>query len=210
MLPKLLFLLFTIVVLHADAQDTRKTPSKITEKQIGSEIDYKQIGAPLPSMRVIVYKDTASGDKINADNTAEKTKRKRKHKQETGTAQEQGILTNKDLDNGANLFLMIFNPTCSHCEEETIMIEKNFSMFQRSKLVLLATPVTQPYIGDFLVFTHLREHPEITVGVDSAGYLDKVFLYQTLPQINIYNSERRLIKTYSGEVTIDSLKQYIE
>ena len=75
--------------------------------------------------------------------------------------------------------------------------------------MLLATPVSRPYIGDFLVFTHLRQHPEITVGVDSAGYLDKVFLYQMLPQINVYDHERRLIKIYSGEVAIDSLKQYI-
>lgn len=218
MLRKLLFLFLVVSAAHGEAQNVRQTSPKSTEKQNGAEIDYKRVGSPLPPIRVIVYKDTAVQKGMNTDNSTaavpeEKTKRSRrkhKHAHEASETHGQGVLTNKDLDNDANLFLMVFNPTCSHCQDETIMIENNFSLFKKSRLVLLATPVTQPYIGDFLVLTHLREHPEITVGVDSAGYMDKVFLYQMLPQINIYDHERKLLKTYTGEVVIDSLKQYIE
>ncbi len=46
------------------------------------------------------------------------------------------------------------------------------------------------------------------IGTDSSGFINNVFLYQSLPQINIYSPAHKLIKTYTGEVPIDSLKQY--
>jgi hypothetical protein len=57
---------------------------------------------------------------------------------------------------------------------------------------------------------HVQDYPFIKAGLDSSGFINNVFLYQTLPQINIYNAERRLLKTYAGEVPMDTLKKYIE
>ena len=48
------------------------------------------------------------------------------------------------------------------------------------------------------------------MGLDSANFINSVFLYKTLPQINIYSPERKLLKIFNGDVAIDSLKRYIQ
>ena len=68
----------------------------------------------------------------------------------------------------------------------------------------------KPYLSDFIKQVHLNEYPSIYLGTDSMGFINNAYLYQALPQINIYNSDRKLVKTYTGEVAIDSLKKYIQ
>ncbi|NDA64813.1 MAG: hypothetical protein EBX50_22730, partial [Chitinophagia bacterium] len=120
------------------------------------------------------------------------------------------IITDKNVPAKGNLFLMIFNPTCGHCEDQTDQFIKNISLFNKSNLVLVTNPVMRGYLPDFIKNHHIKDHPQIQVGVDSSGYISNTFLYGSLPQINIYNSDLKLIKMYQGEVVIDSLKQYIQ
>ena len=105
---------------------------------------------------------------------------------------------------------MMFNPTCSHCEDETALLEKNIFMFKNTNLVLMANPGMKQYMPDFVNRLHITEYPSIHVGIDSADFINKVYLYQTLPQINIYDRDRKLIKTFNGGVSVDSLKKYAE
>ena len=119
-------------------------------------------------------------------------------------------LDNTDFNNGANLFVMMFNPTCSHCQDETIQIEMNIGLFKKSKLLLLANMIMRPYLSDFVRIVNLNEYPSIYLGTDSLGFISNAYLYQALPQINIYDGQRKLIKTYAGEVAVDSLKKYIQ
>ena len=191
---------------------------KITEKQPATAIDYKLPGAPMPALLMVAYHGKCTGK--NADATTGKTggeagdkphSRKRKTETEDVTSEmTKEYITNKELDNQANLFVMMFNPTCSHCEDMTSLLEKNMSLFKRSKIVLVATKVMTPYLPDFIKSFHIDEYPQMHVGTDSMGFIDKVFLYSALPQINIYDSQRKLLKIYTGDVEIDSLKRYIE
>ena len=187
MLRKLQVLVCLICATNAIAQNINFTPSKTTQKQDDTKIDYKQMGAPMPSLVFIPYYDS----------NTKQTDRKQ-------------FMTNGDFDNGANLFIMMFNPTCSHCQDETMMMEKNGSLFIRSKVVLLANNVMKPYLSDFVTLTHVDQYPFMYLGIDSTDFINNLFLYQQLPQLNIYNCARKLIKTYSGEVAIDSLKKYIQ
>ena len=118
-------------------------------------------------------------------------------------------LTEKDLSNDAHLILMIFNPTCDHCEEQTFILKKNIFMFDKSNLVLIAAPSMIPHLGYFTNNTKIDGYPTFKVGVDSSDYIDKTFRQITLPQINIYDRERKLVKMFYGITPIDSLKQYI-
>lgn len=119
-------------------------------------------------------------------------------------------LNDENLKNDANLFLMLFNPTCEHCEDETILLKENIFRFKKSKIVLIAAPSMGPYLDYFVNNTKTDSFPSIQIGLDSCGYLDKVFRYETLPQINIYDKDRKLIKVFTSDTPIDSLKQYIE
>ena len=204
MLRQLLILLCLACATNTLAQQKAAPSTKTTEKQI----DYKEMGAPMPPLRVMLYKDTSTK---KANNTAETEHLSRRQKREQEQKkQEDKYITEDDLNNGANLFVMMFNPTCSHCQDETAIIKTNIDLFHKTQLVLIANPQMKQYLPDFVNLLHVLDYPTMHVGIDTTGFIDKVFLFQMLPQINIYNHDRKLIKTYNGEVAIDSLKKYIE
>jgi len=197
MFLKLLPFLFLVITSNAIAQKTGYIPGAPVK---AGEIDYKLIGAPMPAIRMILYQDSLANIKyadsvrndslVNAQQPPGPAKKKTKEygrKEETRT-----VLTNADVDNGANLFIMLFNPTCSHCEDETAMLEKNISLFRKSGFLLMATPPMKPYLPDFVSLLHVKEYPVFSIGVDSSDYMNDVFLY------------------HAGEVEIDSLKKYIQ
>ena len=186
------------------ATSTLAQERKNTEKQTASETDYMQPGAPMPPLLLVSYYDTGNFQK-------KKPSRRRKADATDETPQMAvRYMTNKDLDNGANLFVMLFNPTCSHCEDATALMEKNIALFKKTKIVLMATNIMKPYLPDFIRSLHTADYPQIYVGTDSLNFISKVFLYSALPQINVYGKERKLLKIFTGEVELDSLKRYIE
>jgi hypothetical protein len=120
------------------------------------------------------------------------------------------VYTDSSLKNDANLFVMMFNPTCEHCEDMTRALEKDIALFKSSAIVLLATPNMGPYLEYFDKNTKYSQYPTLKVGLDSAKFIDHTFTYQSLPQINVYDKDRKLIKSFSGINTIEQLKPYIQ
>lgn len=187
MLRKLILIAAVFCVTDAMAQKPKATEPKTTQKTEDKFTDYKQPGAPLPPFVLIPYY------KVSAPLEGRKA-----------------IMTNADFDNGANLFVMMFNPTCGHCQEEALNLGRNAELFKKSKVVLAANMNMEPYLDDFITITHVDTHPFMYLGKDSSGLVGNLFLYQMLPQINIYDGERKLIKSYTGDVAIDTLKKYIQ
>lgn len=120
------------------------------------------------------------------------------------------VITNKDAENKANLFVMLFNPTCEHCQEETILLSKNIYLFKKSKVLLMASENMKDYLEFFESVTHVSQYPTLQMGLDSAKFIDKTFRYLDLPQINIYDKDRKLLRIFNGDTPLDSLRQYIE
>ena len=169
------------VPLVLNAQTTKRTKGKPHDKQekVGSfEPNYKEIGAPMPPLRVVYPK--------------------------------KAVYTTTSLQNDANLFVMMFNPTCEHCEDMAFALEKNLDLFQKSHIVLIAASGMGQHLEFFENGTKVQNYPKIKMGLDSSDFINRTFIYEQLPQINIYNAERRLLKTFTGITTIDSLKPYIQ
>jgi len=119
-------------------------------------------------------------------------------------------ITEDAVKNKANLVVMMFNPTCEHCEEMTMAMEKNIFLFKNTQIVLVAGAMMMEYLGDFQKRVKADQFPSMKIGVDSTQFIDKAFNYNGLPQVNIYDHDRKLIKSFSGITTIDSIKHYIE
>lgn len=121
-------------------------------------------------------------------------------------------ITQDVVGTSGNLLLMIFNPVCEHCEEQTRQFVQLDSLFKTSRLLLVAAPVQIPNLSFFEAGTKYSAHTRmITVAIDSAKVLDKLFGYEELPQINIYDGKtHKLIRTFSGSQPIDSLRAYIQ
>lgn len=125
---------------------------------------------------------------------------------------ENKEITTDVLETGGNLFVMMFNPTCEHCEDQTMLFKEHIALFQKSKILLVATPVQVANIGYFQSNTRFSDVKDVmTVSVDSARLIEKLYRYEEMPQINIYDAKtHRLIKTTNSFQPLDSLRQYIQ
>ena len=192
--------------LFAAAQQTNSKDSTASKKEVVTPIDYHQPDAPMPRLKLVTL-DTLSKE------FSGKALRKlnKKSSKAMGYASVTRIITNKDIDSRGNIFTMMFNPTCGHCEDQTEIMKKNIDLFQHSRLYLVANANMKTYLPDFIKNHKTHDfYPIMTVGMDSADFIKETFLYGALPQINIYSKDHKLIKSYNGEVSIDSLKQYID
>lgn len=155
-------------------------------------------------------------------------KKKKSNKQQETTTQIQGFkeigaklppvryyrrdgvyITNADLNNDAPLIIMLFNPTCEHCEEQARLFQQHLSSFKETKLLLMAAPAMGPYLGYFVKNTQSDKYPSLQIGLDSSDYIQNTFRYETLPQINVYDAQHTLVRVFNGSTPIDSLKPYI-
>ena len=204
MLRKALTVMFVLGGFCAVAQN-KKEPAKAQSTAVAPSIDYHQVGAPMPHLMLVTL-DTP-GKSMTEKKIAKFNKNTKDYQL---TEYGAKMYTYKHLDNGANIMVMMFNPTCGHCEDETEMLIRNKEMFKKTKLVLLANQNMMAYLPDFIRNHNIRDNSFITLGVDSTDFIKETFLYQALPQINIYSADRKLLRTYTGSVSIDSLAQYIQ
>ena len=119
------------------------------------------------------------------------------------------VFTENDAVAGENLFIMLFNPTCEHCQEATAMFGKNDSLLKDGQLYLMGAANMLPYLDYFATTTGHKKHPVIRVGVDSSGFIEKTFNYQSLPELLIYDRNHRLVRTISSSIPVDSLLPYL-
>jgi len=120
------------------------------------------------------------------------------------------FVTHESLYNDAPLLVVLFNPTCEHCQLMAQEFKNNISLFRKSHLVFVAANGLYAYLPYFIEHSGVGNEPKIQLTVDSSGFIPKTFLYKALPQINIYNKERKLEKIFFSNVPIDSLRSYIE
>jgi len=185
----------------ANAQKKDNNPQPV-------KIDYTLVGAPMPEL-VMFNMDTAQ------KNSAPKQEaNSKKHKK--APAPKSPYVTNEDLKSDANLLVMEFNPTCSHCVDQTELLKKNMDLFKKTKLVMLADARIKELIADFVKQRNIHDFPSIYIGFDTGKYMSETFLYRNLPQIDVYSpcdpatGERKLLRVFNGEAPIDSLRQYIQ
>ena len=165
----IIIIAFLFYGFPAFAQQTGKGLPNPATKPPSKEIDYHAKGAPIPEILLTTL------DSIRERSTGGWFKKKKWGKL------YPKLVTLNDLRNNANLFVMIFNPGCGHCEDQTDLLEKNSSLFKKTKLVMVANKVMRPYLPDFIRIHHINDYPEIILGMDSTGFIAKTTLYSALP-----------------------------
>lgn len=125
-------------------------------------------------------------------------------------SREGKYITQKELEGDGNLLIMLFNPTCDHCEDQTILFRDNIFLFKKTKIVLVAGSMMKEHLEYFTNNIKIGSYPSIQVSVDSCNYIEKIFQYKTLPQLNFYDKNRKLMRIFSGSTPLDTLKKYID
>lgn len=159
-------------------------------------VNYTYPGNPMPALRI------AAADTPSA-------KYCREHPDKV-TRTHARIYTEKDFDYKGPLFVMLFNPTCSHCEDQAELLMQRISEFGKARIVMLTDTTNSMYLPNFITAYKIDQHKDVvTIGTDIGDYIKNAFLYQSLPQISVYSADRKLVRNYSGGVAIDSLVQYL-
>lgn len=119
-------------------------------------------------------------------------------------------LTGKDFSKAGNLFVMIFGPECDHCQSLTLELEQNIAKFQKTDIVMICHPSLKEKLEFFNNITRHHKYSNIYVGIDSADFIPKTYPYGTLPYINVYDKDRKLVKTFTNEASFKDLEPYVE
>ena len=122
-----------------------------------------------------------------------------------------GTFTNTNLKPGKRTMLMIFSPQCEHCAYTIDSLKRNAAMFKNTQFVLVAEDRNKQYMKDFIRKADIGSHPLFkNTGTEKGNLIYYIYNYQVLPQVNFYNSNNKLEKSFTGTAPFDSLKMYIK
>ncbi len=180
-------LLCSVDMLGQSRYNLKYEPNKLPPKPAAytDTKSYKLPGDPIPPFKIVTmpWEETYFEKDAQGKNVTK-----------TREVTPMRTITNADLDPNKNLLLMFFNPTCGHCEEQTLSFEENKELFKNTQIILIGSPDVGEYMNEFATRTHLNEHPEILLGLDYDNLISKAYLYFSLPQLCIYGKDDKLIK----------------
>jgi hypothetical protein len=112
--------------------------------------------------------------------------------------------TKKDLPPAKPVILMLFNPSCSHCQEETKQITEHIDQFKNIHIVM-CTPMPLDSMLAFRERYKLANYKNIVVTQDSKVMMPTYFMISNLPFMAFYSKRKELIGTHEGSITIEKM-----
>lgn len=119
------------------------------------------------------------------------------------TLLNQKEFTSKDLKDQATI-VMYFSPECDHCKHQTTeMINriKDLSKYQ----IILATYQPEEQMAGFQTYYQLQKYSNIRMGRDSKFLLPPFYRIKNLPFLALYNKKGEILKTFDGNVKVDTI-----
>lgn len=118
--------------------------------------------------------------------------------------------TNTVLKPGKPVMLMIVSPGCDHCEHMIDSIKHFLPRMTNTQVVLVTEARNKPNLADFMKKTGMDKMPLFkNAGYDKSNLIYFIYSSNLLPQINFYNSQHKLVRSFSGTFPVDSLKPFI-
>lgn len=114
------------------------------------------------------------------------------------------ILFNKSMCPDSSLVLIYFEPDCEHCQREAKSITGNIHRLGKTRLYWI-TNSAESDVNTFFRLFHLSGFSNCVVGLDNKYSFYRAYLPESVPYIAIYNSKKKLVKLYRGEVGIESI-----
>jgi thiol-disulfide isomerase/thioredoxin len=111
-----------------------------------------------------------------------------------------------DLKKNRAVLVILFSPTCEHCQYETEEIIRKIDDFKKVQIVM-ATPMPFDQMKEFYAKYKLARFDNIKVGRDYLYFLPSFFMVHNLPYLAMYNKKGNLLKTFEGNMKIDDLLQ---
>jgi len=121
---------------------------------------------------------------------------------------DKTYFTKDKLPKKKPVLLMIFNPTCEHCQHETEELTKNIDKFKNVTIVMATT---YPYdsLMSFRERYHLAQYNNIIVGRDENYFLITYYMLHSMPFLAFYDKKLDLISVFDGSMPIDKVAEEV-
>ncbi len=105
--------------------------------------------------------------------------------------------------------VVLFNPTCDHCQDLAKDIVKHKEKFEAISLVFIGAKDMKPYLDDFIKATGLKQLPHAIVGADRSDVIYQLYEFKALPQTNVYTEKHTLKYKHNGSISAKELLSII-
>jgi thiol-disulfide isomerase/thioredoxin len=119
---------------------------------------------------------------------------------------DSSLITKDGLKKNRPVMLMYFSPECHHCQHQMEDLIKRMDDLKKIEIVL-ATYQPMEELISFQEKYRLNEYPNIQAGRDTRFFIVPFFKIRNLPYLALYDKKGNLIKTYEGNVKVDTLIQ---
>jgi hypothetical protein len=119
------------------------------------------------------------------------------------TRTDNTSFTNKDLPQNRQLFFMLFDPTCPHCQMAIMRIDKDRKSFQPAAVYLISMEdwgKIDSFLASFA--PHLRSLDNVTILQDKPGLLIARFRPRQFPAMFLYSADKKLIDYEDNPATV--------
>lgn len=112
--------------------------------------------------------------------------------------------TKEKLAKNKPVFLMVFHPSCEHCQQEAEEITKNIDRFKGIQIVM-SSMVPLSEMKPFTEKYKLAAFDNIIVAQDYSFFLPPFFQFNNLPFLAFYNKKKKLVSTFGGSLSVDKI-----
>lgn len=129
----------------------------------------------------------------------------------TFSDKESNVYTRDDLNKEKGVVVVLFNPTCDHCQDfarEVVKYQKE--LLPLADIIFVGAKDMKPYLEKFIDETGLNEVPEVKVGAERSDLIQDLFEYKSLPQINVYDKRHKMVWKKNGGSTAEEVLLYLK
>ena len=117
---------------------------------------------------------------------------------------DSGLITKQGLKKNQPVIIMYFNPECHHCKHQLEDMLKRIEEFKEIQIIL-ATYRPMEELALFQEKYKLAEYPNIQAGRDTKYFIQPFYKIKNLPYLALYDKKGNLIRTFEGNVKVDTL-----
>ncbi len=117
--------------------------------------------------------------------------------------------TQSVLAQDKNTIIMLFNPTCGHCQQQLELLLTLPQVYNTTNLILTSTEPLYK-IKEFYDKYHLEKYKWIHVGKDHKYFFGGFYRPKTIPVLAFYNKQKQLTYFNQGNVKKKEIVQALK
>ena len=120
------------------------------------------------------------------------------------------IFNTYNIPEGGPVAIVFFSPDCGHCKRTTRRLTDSMAMFKDVRFYFITPVHTMQDIRSFYDEFHMKDHDNIKlVGRDYEFFFGSFYDIKYVPDVVIYDGQKKLIKLIQGETTAKKLYELL-